>query len=244
MKPVKLDVHTHTIMSGHAYGTLTEMVKAAAEKGLEVYGITEHGPMMEGVVCQPIYYSCLSYVPREQYGMKLLLGCELNIIDDKGSLDLDQKHINKLDIRMAGIHANKIGRFKELNSTQYNTDAYMSVIMNPDIDIISHPDAVDADFEELCRAAKENHTLLEINNNSSKLLRIRPHARENILRILKIAKEINMDVILGSDAHYMTGIGETAELEPMLEEVDFPESLIINYRPNDFLDFLSTRRTR
>jgi len=244
MKPIKLDVHTHTIMSGHAFGTLDEMVRAAHKKGLEVYGVTEHGPMMEGVLCKPIYYSCFDFVPREMDGMKILMGCELNIIDDKGNLDLDKKHIDKLDVRIAGIHANKIGRFNELNSVQYNTDAYMSVIMNPDIDIISHPDAVDADYDEICRAAKENHTLLEINNNSIKILRIRPHARENIIKVLKIAKEIKMEVILGSDAHHMSGIGVMDVLEPILEDLDFPENLIINYRPDDFLDFLNSRKSR
>jgi len=244
MKPVKLDVHTHTIMSGHAFGTLDEMVRSAAQKGLEVYGITEHGPMMEGVLCKPIYYSCLDFVPREQYGMRLLLGCELNIIDDKGSVDLDKTHINKLDIRLAGIHANKIGRFNELGSVKYNTDAYMSVIMNPDIDIITHPDAVDADYDELCRAAMEHETFLEINNNSLRLLRIRPHAKENIVRLLKIAKELKMDVILGSDAHYMAGIGKMDMLEPLLAELEFPESQIINYRPQEFLEFIERKRSR
>ena len=39
-----LDVHTHTIASGHAYNTMMEMIRAAQDKGLEVYGITEHAP--------------------------------------------------------------------------------------------------------------------------------------------------------------------------------------------------------
>ena len=30
-----LDVHTHTLASGHAYNTMREMAKAASEKGLE-----------------------------------------------------------------------------------------------------------------------------------------------------------------------------------------------------------------
>ena len=37
-----LDLHTHTLVSGHAYCSLREMAKAAADKGLEVLGITEH----------------------------------------------------------------------------------------------------------------------------------------------------------------------------------------------------------
>ena len=43
-----LDAHTHTLASGHAYSTMTEMVEAAAEKKLAVLGITEHAPLMPG----------------------------------------------------------------------------------------------------------------------------------------------------------------------------------------------------
>ena len=43
-----LDLHTHTIVSGHAYSTLREMAKAASDKGLELLGITEHAPKMPG----------------------------------------------------------------------------------------------------------------------------------------------------------------------------------------------------
>lgn len=37
-----LDVHTHTIASGHAYSTLQEMIDSAKTKGLKLLGITEH----------------------------------------------------------------------------------------------------------------------------------------------------------------------------------------------------------
>lgn len=37
-----LDLHTHTIASGHAYNTMMEMIREAQNKGLDVYGITEH----------------------------------------------------------------------------------------------------------------------------------------------------------------------------------------------------------
>ena len=36
-----LDVHTHTVASGHAFSTLQEMAVAASEKGLKLLGITE-----------------------------------------------------------------------------------------------------------------------------------------------------------------------------------------------------------
>lgn len=43
-----LDVHTHTVASGHAFSTLQEMAAAASEKGLKLLGITEHAPAYRG----------------------------------------------------------------------------------------------------------------------------------------------------------------------------------------------------
>ena len=45
---IEIDTHSHTLASGHAYNTMMEMIHAAQEKGLEVYGITEHAPRMPG----------------------------------------------------------------------------------------------------------------------------------------------------------------------------------------------------
>ena len=50
-----LDLHTHTLASGHAYSTITEMVHAAAMAGLHMLGITEHAPKMPGT-CQLYYF--------------------------------------------------------------------------------------------------------------------------------------------------------------------------------------------
>lgn len=50
-----LDVHTHTIASGHAYNTIMEMAKAGFDKGLKLLGITEHAPMMRVPATQCIF---------------------------------------------------------------------------------------------------------------------------------------------------------------------------------------------
>ena len=68
-----LDVHTHTVASGHAFSTLQEMAAAASEKGLKLLGITEHAPGIP-VTCSPIYFRNLHVVPRRIYGVELLLG--------------------------------------------------------------------------------------------------------------------------------------------------------------------------
>ena len=100
----RLDVHTHTIVSGHAFSTIQEMAQRAAELKLEILGITEHAPGIPGT-CNPIYFRNIHVIPREMYGVKLLLGAELNILDTEGTLDLDENYYRILDLRIAGIHA-------------------------------------------------------------------------------------------------------------------------------------------
>ncbi len=45
---ILVDLHTHTVNSGHAYSTLTENVTAAVAHGLKAIGITDHGPALPG----------------------------------------------------------------------------------------------------------------------------------------------------------------------------------------------------
>ena len=69
-----LDIHTHTLVSGHAYGTIREMAFAASQQGLELLGISEHGPGIPGT-CDPFYYLNLHVIPRFIYGVEILHGC-------------------------------------------------------------------------------------------------------------------------------------------------------------------------
>ena len=94
---VELDVHTHTVASGHAFSSLQEMAQAAAGKGLKLLGITEHAPSIPGT-CNPIYFRNLYVVPRHMYGIDLLLGAEINILDGDGNLDLDEFYLKMLDL--------------------------------------------------------------------------------------------------------------------------------------------------
>ena len=48
MMKLKIDLHSHTVSSGHAYSTLLENLRAAKEKGLEALAMTDHGPNMPG----------------------------------------------------------------------------------------------------------------------------------------------------------------------------------------------------
>ena len=90
-----LDLHTHTVASGHAYSTVQEMAKAAADKGLKLLGITEHAQGIPGT-CDEIYFHNMRIIPRKMYGIDLMFGSEINIIDHDGTLSMEEKIIEIL----------------------------------------------------------------------------------------------------------------------------------------------------
>lgn len=232
---IELDVHTHTIASGHAFSTLQEMAQAAAGKGLKLLGITEHSPGIPGS-CDPIYFRNLHVVPRQMYGIELLLGAEINILDCNGNIDMDEYYLKMLDLRIAGIHSLCYTH----GSAEENTEGLVKVISNPYINIISHPSDGTAklNFEPLVIAAKEHHTLLEINNSSLKPCRNKPDAKNNNLEILRLSKKYEVPVILGSDAHISFDIATYDYALQLVSETDFPEELIMNTDVKKFKEYL------
>ena len=220
---IELDVHTHTVASGHAFSTLQEMVKAASEKGLKLLGITEHAPGIPGT-CSPIYFRNLYIVPRRMYGVDLLLGAEINILDCEGNIDMDELSLC----------------YKE-GTPEENTHGMIQVVSNPYIHIISHPGDGTAKlhFEPIVLAAKEHHTLLEINNSSLRPCRHKVEARDNNLEILRLCKQYEVPVILGSDAHISFDIATYDYALQLVAETEFPEALIMNTSVEKFKAYLS-----
>ena len=41
-----MDIHTHAVASGHAYSTVDENLRWAAEQGLQLVALTDHAPAM------------------------------------------------------------------------------------------------------------------------------------------------------------------------------------------------------
>lgn len=220
-----LDLHTHTIASGHAYNTLYEMAQSAFNKGLTLYGCSEHAPAMPGS-CHAYYFQNFKVIPRIIRGIPVLMGAELNITDFKGSVDLEEYHLKNLDYAIASIHIPCIARG---TITDY-TNAYLGAIENPHIHIIGHPDdsRLPADYDTLAAAASEHHTLLEINNSSLSPSSIRVGARENYMRMLERCVHYKTHVILGSDAHSEADAGNHRYVHQLLEEFGFPEELVVN----------------
>ena len=220
-----LDLHTHTIMSGHAYNTMQEMIRSASEKGVRLLGITEHAPRIPGA-CHPFYFINFRVVPREQFGVKLMLGCELNIIDYKGNVNLEPRYLAGLDYAVASIHE----PCYDSGTTAQNTAAYLGVMKNPAVQIIGHPDdgRYEVDYEALVQGAKEYGKILELNNHSMDPDCSRSNAIENDTVMLNYCKKYQVPIVMDSDAHFDLLIGEFDMARDLLTKLDFPEELVLN----------------
>lgn len=234
MKPLIADVHTHTILSGHAFGTVRELAAEAAARKLEILGTTEHGPKIPGT-CHPIYFRNIVDAPRNLYGVELLYGSETNVLNS-GKVDLDEKHLKCLDYAIAGIHGlcyDDVGLVR-------NTDNVVSCMSIPKVKFISHPDANNypLDYRALVEGAREYGCALELNNSSLRKPFLRPGCVENYKTMLPLCMEYGVNIIVNTDSHDPSQVGDFTLAIRLLEEIGFDEDLILNNDAQKLKTFL------
>lgn len=230
-----MDLHTHTIASGHAYSTISEMIDTAAQKGLKLFGITEHAPAMPGT-CNELYYLNFRVIPRHQQGMQILLGSEVNIIDLDGSMDFDDKMLDIMDLVIASMHTPCLTP----GSREENTRAYINVMNHPKVTIIGHPDdgRYPIDAEAFVKEAKETKTVIEVNNNSLNPRGFRQNSKENYKTILKYCEKYEVPVVVNSDAHICYDVANFGYAKRFFQEIDFPKELVLNFDVDALLSYL------
>ena len=222
-----IDMHTHTVASGHAYSTIHENIQFAKKHGMKFLGTSDHGSTMTGGPAEYFFHN-LKVVPREMDGVKILRGMEANILDVNGNIDeLDSKALDGLDYLIASLHIVCI----EPSTKEDNTMAILNVMDKEKVKIIGHPDDAryELDYEAIVKKAKEKNILLEVNNSSLSPNTSREGARENILKYLELCKEYGVRIIMGTDSHICYDIGVFQYAEAIIEEANFPKELVINY---------------
>ena len=240
MGVIKLDVHTHTIASGHATrATITDMAKAAVSNNLTLLGISDHGPATLGGG-KPSYFRSLTHSQKKRFGVEMLYGAEVNILDNAGKLDLEDDILKDLDYVIASVHK----PVKKPGSTEENTTAYIEAMKNPYVSIIGHCDdeRYPVDPLALVQAAMEHKVLLEINDSSLHPNGYRGDTKFNALMILNLCKHFHHPVLLSSDSHGTMHVGDCSYAEELVKLAGLPEELVLNYSPSRFKSFLAGRR--
>lgn len=248
------DVHTHTLFSRHAYSTIAENVAAAAAAGLELLGSTDHFSCMlfpEQHVRNFQFFINAGIWPREWDGVTLLHGCEADIVGMDGGLfgqdiaaneditgralaheaTLFDRVTGAADYVIASVHN---GDFARGRSVADVTDMYVRALEQDKVFILGHTgrSGLPFDIDAVLTCAKERHKLIEINEHS---LESGPRFHGVCRQIAEHAAELGVGIAVSSDAHLAMEIGRYPEATSMLEEIHFPEELIMNRGREPFL---------
>lgn len=216
------DTHTHTLVCGHAYSTLEENIAAAKNAGMKFLCYTEHAPALPGAP-QDFYFKNLCAIPDEVNGIAVLKGCEANILDSQGTVDIPDFVLDALDWVIASFHRPCCPP----SSLEAHTKTWLNIAKNPLIDVIGHcgNEQFRFDFEQGIKAFKEYGKIVELNNAS---LTNRPGSKENCREIALLCKKYEVPVVVSSDAHFSANVGHYPLVVQMLKDIDFPHHLVLN----------------
>ena len=243
------DLHTHTLSATHAFNTLDEMAAKAAALGYAALAITDHGPAMPDAP-HMWHFANQTALPLVLHGVAMMYGAEANVMDTNGGLDFAQSRLRALDwvvasmgtaspedVRQVSIglltmpNTNDFewwaaGDFRALNEL-YRT-LWLAVAENPYVDCIGHSEQQNYryDYDLVTKAFAKNHKVVELNGNS---VNVRRDGIPNMKLLLAACLKNGCHIALDTDAHSTTQLqGNMPPLLAMLEEMQFPQELVVN----------------
>ena len=234
---ISADVHTHTVASTHGYSTINENAAAAKALGMKLLAVTDHGPAMPDA---PHVWHFHNYkiLPREICGIKMLYGVEANIIDENGTLDMDEHELSFCEWVIASYHTQCV---QFARTPALVAQGYRKVCENLLVDVIGHPTTAmfPFDYEPVLKCFKEAGKLVEINESS---LKWKQGALENAKTVYALCKKYEIPVVLNTDAHYAGLIGKTPLAAQLLHDLDFPRRLIVNLEAEQIMELARRKR--
>lgn len=236
---IKLDLHTHTSFSPHAYSTLMENITVAKERGMEAIAMTNHGMSTEDFLSD-WHFGNLKHIPRVVNGVVVFTGVECSYIDVDANLDLQEWRLEKMDIVIASRHG---GSFAP-DETNY-AQTLLNACDNKYIDILGHIartsfSLTDEEYDLIAKTAKKKEKLIELNENcfGKKV----PSFAENSRKLMLACKRNGTPIVVNSDAHFCTYVGSFKKAVALLEEIDFDEKLVMNTSLDKFMGYISKKK--
>ena len=249
---IKGDLHVHTSTSD-GKNTLEEMIEAAQARGYRYLAICDHtithGVTEERLLAQIEEIKRLNrgssspgtqnQEPRtkNEKRFRVLAGAEIHIRRD-GSLELESRVLEKLDIVVGSVHQ----RYKM--DEQQMTERIVKGIETGWLDILAHPtgrlinrrEPYEINFDKVLDAARAHTTALEMNTYPDRLDLNDIYAR--------MAKEHGVKLTIDSDAHAIRELA-TLRYGVMLARRGWLEAHdVLNALPlDDLLSWLANRRS-
>lgn len=236
---IKTDLHLHSLVSTHAYSTIQEYVDKANKIGLEMIAITDHGVGIEDSPHRWHFSEMHSIVPNIIDNVYVLHGVEANIMSHDGKIDMSEKILNSLNWVIASYHIHCI----EPGTVEEHTNAYLNLMENNYVDVIGHSGSVDYayDYERVIKKAAEYNKIMEINE---KTFSTRKESVQNCINIAKLCKKYGVKISVNSDSHFTSTLGHFPNSLKMLDEIDFPDNLILNLNAEQVIEFINQRKDR
>ncbi len=231
-----IDLHTHTVLSSHAFSTVFENINHSKKIGLKYYGVSDHS---DGVAGGMHIYAVtnLHVLPKYYEGVHIFKGVEVNIVDNEGRIDVKDEKLKHTDYLIASIHT---GPYKVKSTFENNTQAYLNVLDNPRVKILGHieDERYDCDFDLICAKVSKLNKAIEINNSSLSPNNNRVGAVYRIPKLLEFCLKHQTKIIINSDAHFCLDVGNIDRVLEIIKNINFPEHLIINYHEELIKDLL------
>jgi putative hydrolase len=232
---LQADLHVHSLFSACGLHTFLELIDQGRRIGLKAMAITDHGLAVGGGRLTSVFFERFR-PPFDD--IKIYKGIELNLLDEKGTVDVPWPFMPFIDILLLGVHPNlEPGRSRE----HYTGMVLAALDKNPFIDILSHPNdpTYPLDYMKIAKKAKNAGMALELNN--SKILYARSTVEE-ALDLIHACKEVGCMMAVNSDTHAIQELGRDDAVRPLLEKAKFPAELIVNRTLETTERFIEGRR--
>ncbi|MFM9958692.1 MAG: DNA polymerase/3'-5' exonuclease PolX [Phycisphaerales bacterium] len=179
---VRSELHAHTTASDGVL-SIVQLATLYQLRGFHTLAITDHSKssvIANGLTPERLreHIRNIRAAQAEVPGITLLVGSEVDILSD-GTLDYDDDLLAELDVVIASPHASL------RQEPRLATERLLKAIRHPLVHVIGHPtgriiaqrEGLEPAMEELCAAAAEHNTALEINANWLRLDLRDTHAR-------------------------------------------------------------------
>lgn len=237
------DLHTHSTASGHAYSSISELAAAASLRGLECIAVTDHGPALHGAPTV-MYFWNLRVLPVFESGVLVLTGCEANVLaNSENGLDMPDEIIERLDIVGVGLHP-----FTGMDDADEDelTEALVRAMSDPLVDFVTHPGNASrpAVMDAVISTAVEHGVALELNDHSFQPHSTRAASAGREEAFAAAAFEAGVPIVIGSDAHHASRVGEFEQAMAAAERIGLSEDKVVNRDAASVFEFLRSRRER
>ncbi len=241
MGDIKGFLHCHTTYSDGTT-SVEELALACKAAGYEYVGITDHSQAAAyagGLQPDDLLRQAdeIDEVNSRLEGIRVLKGVEADILQD-GSIDYEERILNRLDFVIASVHS----RFNM--TEQEMTTRMLAAMDNPYLTIIGHPtgrlllarDPYGVDLDAVIEKAAATGVALEINAD--------PHRLDLDWRAVRRAQAQGAMISIGADAHNVAGISNVQFGVGIARKGWLGPDAILNTRSaDDFVAYAARRRS-